>query len=82
MSRTDVPRDPGHYYPSDHAVQRAKERGIDWEDVAQAIAEGEIRQTHEPDRTLFVEEIAVDDERVGVVAHPQDGEIVTVEWTT
>lgn len=75
-----IPRDPGFYRLSMHANQRRKERDIRKREVAQAIREGEVRRTHEAAKRLFVVDIAGADERVGVVANTQDGEICTVMW--
>lgn len=74
-----VERDPEHYYPSDHAVNRAKQRGIDWPLVASTIKDGEVKPSHKDGCYLFIEEFEFVDRPVGVVV-AESGEIVTVEW--
>jgi len=69
-----VSRDPSEYRPTIHAGQRAKERGINWDRVADAIDGGEVRQTHRRGCRLFV------DDGVGVVVDVADREILTVGW--
>lgn len=74
-----VERDPGYYFPSDHAVNRAKERGIDWPLVASTIKDGEVVESHKDGCYLFIEEFEFVDDPVGVVA-AESGKILTVEW--
>lgn len=76
---SSVPRDPEHYHPTIHAKDQRRHRGIDWLDVSEAIQEGEIRNSHEPECKLFVHECG-HAHPVGVVANVETGEIVTVEF--
>jgi len=76
----DPPRDPEHYWPSEHAAIRKRERSIPWDAIAQTLAHGEVRHTHEPDLRLFVAATDADVRPVGVTARPATGEIVTVTW--
>lgn len=78
MSTTSPPRDPSAYSPTTHAGQRVRDRGVEWADVAETIAEGEVRQTHHADRKMFVEDVAGG--RLGVVVALGGLEVVTVEW--
>jgi len=76
-----VPRDPSSYHPSDHAVQQKRWRDISWEQVANTIESGTAHQTPQEDRVLFIKDVGESDP-VGVIAIPDIGEIVTVEWRT
>jgi len=77
---SEIPRDPEFYHPSDHAVQQAKYRNIDWVDVAKTIQEGEIKATHKDNCHLFIKEFHYTDKPVGVVANTKQGKIITVEF--
>lgn len=76
----DIPRDPSHYRPSVHAVQRKKDRGIDWELISDTIATGKVRETHIEDKYLFSKYYEGMDKPIGVVAHAINGTIMTVEF--
>lgn len=78
MTTASPPRDPSAYSPTIHAGQRKRDRNVEWEDVADVIREGELRQTHNADRKMFVDD--VDGTPLGVVVHRDTQEIVTVEW--
>lgn len=68
-----VPRDPEHYYPSQHATIRKRERGIEWADVSEAIANGTVTESiNGENQVLFYTE------SVTAVANPECGEIITV----
>jgi len=75
-----VPREPKHYFPSVHAIDRAKARGIDWDIVSKTIQEGEIKKSHKDGCRLFVKDYQHTDNPVGVVANIESGEILTVQW--
>jgi hypothetical protein len=77
-----VPRDPSSYHPSDHAVQQKRWRDISWEQVALTIESGSAHQTPQEDRVLFVQDFPDEEDPIGVIAIPDIGEIVTVEWRT
>jgi len=75
-----VPREPDHYHPTVHAVDRAKSRGIDWDIVSKTIQGGEIKKSHKDGCRLFVKDYQHTDNPVGVVANIESGEILTVQW--
>jgi len=75
-----VNRDPGHYWPSLHAQQQQRYRGIDWVDVSETIANGKMKYSHKENCKLFIKEFAHYDDPVGVVANYDNGEILTVEY--
>lgn len=75
-----VPREPKHYFPSVHAIDRAKARGIDWDIVSKTIQDGEIKKSHKDGCRLFVKDYQHTDNPVGVVANIETGEILTVQW--
>lgn len=75
-----VPREPKHYFPSVHAIDRAKARGIDWDIVSKTIQDGEIKKSHKDGCRLFVRDYQHTDNPVGVVANIESGEILTVQW--
>jgi len=77
---SEIPRDPGMYHPSDHAVQQAKHRGIDWPEVAETIQEGRVKTTHKEDCCLFVRSVERKSNELAVVANIENGHILTVEW--
>lgn len=76
----NVPREKSFYWPSDHAYNRAEQRNIDWEYVAETLAQGEIKRCHKEDCKLFVHDFYGLDTPIGVIADIQTGEILTVEW--
>jgi len=76
----DVPRDPSHYYPSDHCVQRKKERDIEWHHVSETLSNGTVKTTHKDGCRLFVCDLENAKEPVGVIAHVESGRILTVQW--
>jgi len=77
-----IARDPGHYWPSEHARIRQHDRGIPWPAIAATLRAGEVRNTDKPDLCLFVADTDADSRPVGVTASPTTGEIVTVTWRT
>jgi len=77
---SDVPRNPDHYHPSDHAVIRKKERGMPWDAVADTLRTGEVRHTHRSDVKKFVADLSQTERPVAVAANIKTGEITTVYW--
>jgi len=77
---SDVPRDPGLYHPTDHAVQQAKYRGIDWPEVAKCIQTGRIKNSHKDHCKLFIMAVEHREKPLAIVANTNDGRILTVEW--
>jgi hypothetical protein len=75
-----VSRDPNDYYKSVHAFQQSKDRNIKNEEIAQTIANGEIKDSHKEGCKLFVNDYWYTDNPVGVVADIESGKIITVEW--
>lgn len=76
----NIPRDPSKYSPTVHAGQQAKHRNISWDQVAETIEEGEVRQSHEENCVLLVQEFASPASPVGVVVNYVKGVIITVEY--
>ena len=79
-----ISRNPSDFYPSVHAQDQRKWRGIKWEDVSTTIEDGDVYQTGYGERVLIVNDFEHTEEPVGVVARPDgdEWEIVTVEWRT
>jgi len=77
---TEIPREPGYYYPSDHAVIRKRDRGIQWGWVAHTIENGRAHPSVQDDCRVIMERIDQADELLQVVANVESGEIVTVAW--
>jgi len=77
-----VSRNPEDYWPSNHAYNRSRQRGIDWPLVASTIKDGQLKESHKDGCKLFVEDYHFTDDPVGVVANVDSGEIITVEWRT
>ena len=75
-----VPREPNHYYPSEHAVVRHKDRKIPWEDAAATIKNGTVFDSHKENCKLFIKHFDYYEKPVGVVASVTSGEIITVEF--
>lgn len=73
-------RDPSHYRPTVHAGQRAKEREIDWELVADAIETGDIHDAPGADCYQFVLKTAGATPAVCVVVDAAAGDVLTVAW--
>jgi len=80
MTEDGIPRDPSHYSPSVHAQQQRRHRGIDWEIVAETIQDGEVRNSHDDDCVMFVQEYEQLQAPVGVVVDYEMGVIITIEW--
>ncbi len=76
----NIPRDPSKYSPTVHAGQQAKHRNISWDQVAETVQEGELRQSHAENCVLFVQGFASKENPVGVVANYEEGVIITVEY--
>lgn len=70
---TGVPRDPSEFWPTEHAVVRKKERGVDWDDVAHAIQHGQTSKSWSKDNAYLY---STGD--VTVAADVEDGAILTV----
>jgi len=77
---SSVPRDPGHYSPTEHAVLRKRRRNIEWESVSEAIQEGEIYDGKDRSDILFEYKLAYRDKPLRVYADPDAGDIITVAW--
>lgn len=75
----DVPRNAEHYWPSIHAKDQRRYRGIDWPDVSATLQHGTVKNSHEEDCKLFVRDCGYA-RPVGVVANVETGEIVTIEY--
>jgi transcriptional/translational regulatory protein YebC/TACO1 len=75
-----VSRDPSDYEPTNHALQRAKYRGIDLELVAETIEQGECRESHEDDCKVFVNDFEHTDNPVRVVANVEMQSVITAAW--
>lgn len=73
-------RDPSDYAPTTHAIQRAKERDIEFEDVAATIAEGECRDAMGKHCWLFIKEFPWYDRPLGVIADTHAGDVITVQY--
>lgn len=77
---SSVPREPKHYFPSVHAIQRSKDRKITWEETAETIQTGDIVDSHKENCKLFIKHFDYYEKPVGVVASITSGEIITVEF--
>ena len=70
---TNIPRDPGHYSPTLHASQRRRDRGLEWEEVSEAIQHGEVSESwSKEDCFVFYTESCT------AVANVECGDILTV----
>lgn len=67
-----VPRDPAHYWPTDHATVRKKERDFDWPEVADVIQHGSVYDWDSPEIVVF------HSEELTVPANHESGAIITV----
>lgn len=74
-----ISRNPSDFSPTTHAKQQRKHRNIDWDAVADAIQEGEVKQSHKDDCVIFVHDCGYTDP-VGVVANVVEGAILTIEF--
>lgn len=74
-----ISRDPEFYFPSDHAYNRAKQRGIDFEIVAETIESGQVKDAYGSNCKLFVKEIPTHENPIGVIADVETGKIITIE---
>lgn len=79
-TQATISREPSDYRLSVHAGQQRVHRDIPKLAIPEAIIAGEVRDTHEREKKLFVAEYPGCDRPVGVVANVADGEIVTVMW--
>jgi len=77
---TKIPREPDYYWPSTHAKQRRRDRGIQWEWVAHTIENGRVHPSVQDDCRVIMERIEDKNELLQVVANVESGEIVTVAW--
>lgn len=77
---SEISRDPSDYRPRDHALQRAKYRGIELDLVAETIAEGRVYSSHKPHCRVFKHDYAHTDRPVRVVADIHAQEVLTVAW--
>ena len=75
---SEVPRDPGHYFPTEHAVLRRRRRGIDWEQVSDAIRDGRLHNQGENETCVFT--YLTDEALLYVSANHESGAITTVAW--
>ena len=73
---SSVPRDPSHYFPSEHAVVRKKERNVEWDDVSRAIERGRQHAYNDDDCCVFI--YKEDNKRIYVPANVETGEIITI----
>lgn len=80
MSDHNIPREPEHYSLSTHAGQQCKHRDIGFEDVAETIRKGRVKNAHGQHTKLFIREYPWYDDPIGVVANYNEGVIVTVEY--
>jgi len=74
----NVPRDPEHYWPTTHAKQRKKYRGIEWEEVSEAIREGRLHNQGENETCVFINQTG--DGMIYVACNHVSGAIATVAW--
>lgn len=77
---TEISRDPSDYRPCNHALQRAKYRGIDLELVSETIAEGEAHPSWKEGCYVFTKDFVHTDHPVRVVCDIERGAVVTVAW--
>jgi len=75
-----VPREPDHYHPTTHCIDRVKQRDINWEFVSQTIQHGTVKNSHREGCKLFIQDFQGLSDPVGVVANVETGHILTVEW--
>ena len=76
----EISRDPSDYRPRDHALQRAKYRGIDLKLVSETIEQGEVYSSHKPNCRVFKQEFVHTDRPVRVVCDVTSTEVITVAW--
>lgn len=76
----EISRDPSDYRPRDHALQRAKYRGIDLELVSETIADGSVDPSWEDNCHVFKKSSVHTDYPVRVVANTETCEVITVAW--
>lgn len=77
---TQISRDPSDYRPRNHALQRAKYRGIDLELVGETIAEGSVHPSYENNCYVFKRDFEHTDKPVRVVVNAQRQCVITVAW--
>jgi hypothetical protein len=75
---SNVPRDPEHYFPTEHAVLRKRRRGINWEQVSDAITEGRVHNRDANETCVFIHNTS--DGMLYVAANHVTGAIATVAW--
>ena len=79
----NIPRDPEHYWPTDHAVIRAKRRSIDTELFAEIITDGvtQLAKNGHPQHR-FIKEFEHYEEPIALVANVESGAVVTTFYYT
>jgi len=75
-----ISRDPSDYEPTNHALQRAKYRGIDLELVAETIEDGECYPSHKEDCRVFKRDFVHTEQPVHVVANVETQSVITAAW--
>lgn len=50
---TDFPRDPEHFWPTEHCSIRKRERGFEWPEIADVIEHGDIYDWNSENVVLF-----------------------------
>jgi len=76
----EISRDPSDYRPRDHALQRAKYRGIDLKLVGETIETGDVYPSPDPTCKVFKRDFVHTDHPTRVVANVELNRIVTVAW--
>ena len=71
-----IPRDPEHYWPTEHCVLRRRKRGIEWDEVSETIATGRVNNDYKNDTCVFTKEI--DDELMYVATNHENGAITSI----
>lgn len=75
---SNVPRDPSTYWPTEHAVIRKKMRGISWDAVSDAIANGRLHNEGNNNTCVFIH--PTEQGLLYVTANHENGAIATVAW--
>jgi len=75
---SNVPRDPEHYWPTEHAVLRKRKRGVEWNHVSTAIKQGRLHNKGENDTCVFT--YLTDEGLLYVSTNHESGAITTVAW--
>jgi len=76
----EIPREPGHYHLSLHAKQQRRHRDITLAHVRETLQNGTLKNSHEENCKLFVQEFSEKDNPVAIVANYDIGKIITVEY--